>query len=128
MGKVTGLSGLSTGEWYYCSDSTAGLLSLTQGATIVNPIGRALSATELMVFPMRADLVQPSTDGLTNRSEYDSANSAYLYTGRAARGSVTSGAVWRISRFDFNTGTVTFADGDELYNNIFDNREGLSYS
>ena len=128
MGKVTGLSQLSVGEWYYVSDSTAGLLSLTQGATIVNPIGRALSATELMVFPMRADLVQPSVDGLTNRAEYDSTNSSYLYTGRASRGSLTSDAVWRISRYDFETGTVTTADGDSLYDNIYDNRESLSYS
>ena len=128
MGKVTGLSGLSASEWYYASDSTAGLLSLTQGATIVNPIGRALSATELMVFPMRADLVQPSTDGLTNRAEYDSTNSAYLYTGRASRGSLTSDAVWRISRYDFGNGEVLYADGDQLYNNVYDNREGLSYS
>lgn len=128
QGVVSGYTGLSVGGWYYVSDSTDGELSLTQGATIVNPVGLAITSESLMVFPLRADLVTPSVDGLTSRSEFDSSNSAYLYTGRAARGTATSAASWRISRFDFGTGAVTFADGDQLYDNVFDNRESLSYS
>ena len=126
-GKITGLSGFTTGNWYFVSDSTAGALSLSPGTTIVNPIAIALSTSALLVIPMRADQAT-EIYGLTSRSEFDSVSSAYMYTGRAARGSGTASAVWKISRYDYNDGTILFADGDELYNNIWDNREALSYS
>ena len=128
MGKIPDLSGLSTGDWYYVSDSTPGLLTTTAGSTYINPIGRAVSSTELFVFPMRADQVQPTVDGLTTQSAYDSVNTQYFYTGRAVVGSSEASAVWKISRFDFSDGSITFEDGDQLYDNEWTDREAGSYS
>jgi len=51
------------------------------------------------------------------------------YVGKAAIGSATDAARWQIMSIDETSGTVvTFADGDDNYNNIWDSREELSYS
>jgi len=61
--------------------------------------------------------------------QIDSGDSNIEYVGTAAIGSATSAAVWKIKRINYTTGTVIeYADGDESFNNIFDNRESLSYS
>ena len=59
--------------------------------------------------------------------------SGTTYVGRAAPGSATSVAAWQISRVVVvvgppNTTTITWADGDNKSNNIWDNRAALSYS
>ena len=52
------------------------------------------------------------------------------YIGEAVLGSATSGALWRIQTIDDTTSetVVKWADGDQLFNNIWDNRASLSYS
>ena len=127
LGQIKNLTGVTAGNWYYVSDTNPGELSLSPGTTYINPILFSLTDTTGLVLPFRADAVTESY-GQTSRSEYDSINSAYLYTGRATRGSASSASVWKISRFDFGDGSITYADGDELYDNIWDNRESLSYS
>ncbi|MEB3151421.1 MAG: hypothetical protein VKL60_20680 [Sphaerospermopsis sp.] len=81
--------------------------------------------------------IKLSPDGSieTDSSEFainvqvDSGDSAVYYIGKAAIGSLTSEAVWQISRVDESTGTVIeWADGDGSFNNIFDNREALTYA
>jgi hypothetical protein len=60
----------------------------------------------------------------------DEVNKNLSYFGFAAIGSSQSAAVWKISRLQ-KTGTVTllqYADGDELFDNIWNNRASLSYS
>lgn len=60
----------------------------------------------------------------------DQASSSITYVGRSVAGSATSSAVWQITRYTLS-GTQTIgaqADGDFLFNNIWDNRTGLSYS
>jgi len=126
-GEVTGLSGLTDGEWYYVSDTTAGLLTLTESSIYSNPILIATSATTGIVLSLRAQDIGGSAAVVT-RSDYDSTNLQYLYTGTADTGSATSSAVWRISRYDFANGTIEYADGNENYDNIYDNRELLTYS
>ena len=79
----------------------------------------------------------PTDRGLVSRNlkvEYaiqiDEASSTITYAGYAAVGTATSAASWRIKRISIS-GTVTsitFADGDANYNNIWDNRAALSYS
>jgi hypothetical protein len=56
-----------------------------------------------------------------------------LYIGRAEPGSVTSGAVWSISKSVIESGldndtSQTWADGDSNFDNVWDDRLGLSYS
>lgn len=45
-------------------------------------------------------------------------------------GIATSGAVWRIKKIDESTGvtTIKWADGDTLFNNIWNNRVSLTYN
>ena len=52
------------------------------------------------------------------------------YIGEALPGTVTSAALWRIKRM-VETGpdiVITWADGDANFNNVWDDRAGLSYS
>ncbi len=53
----------------------------------------------------------------------------YTYVGYARPNTLTSEAKWKIKRIDSTVGVeVLWADGDALYNNIFDNYLTLSYS
>jgi hypothetical protein len=59
----------------------------------------------------------------------DSSDVNVQYIGKAAPGTATSAPSWQIKKVDETTGTqITFADGDALFDNIWDNRESLSYS
>lgn len=52
------------------------------------------------------------------------------YVGTAAHGTATSAAAWQIMKIA-TVGTITtisYADGDDNYDNVWDNRASLSYS
>lgn len=54
-----------------------------------------------------------------------------LYRGEAAPGSAESSAVWRIRKIVIGSDgdvTQTFADGDENFDNIWNDRLSLTYS
>ena len=55
-----------------------------------------------------------------------------IYKGWAQPGSLTNAPVWRIQRLTFTGAdddlTVEWADGDGEFDNIWDNRAGLTYS
>lgn len=58
----------------------------------------------------------------------NSSNAAILYTGEAVIGASTASPVWRICKIDTSNGVnIKYADGDEEFNNIYDNRESLTY-
>lgn len=50
-----------------------------------------------------------------------------VYTCEAAPGSLSSAAVWRISKKVTATGVTTWANGDGNFDNIADNRAALTY-
>ncbi len=59
----------------------------------------------------------------------DSGDNNILYVGEAPIGSATSSAVWRIQRWDITTGAIKkWADGNSNFDNIWDNRETLTYN
>lgn len=61
--------------------------------------------------------------------QVDPASSTVTYIGQAKPGTATSSALWRVKKIDTTTGTViTFADGDDLFDNVWDNRASLPYS
>jgi hypothetical protein len=94
-GELTGLTGLTTGEVYFLSPTTAGLLVTTEPTTIGQvsvPIGVASSATTMYVAPKRGSIV-----GGTNAR---------------AQVSLTSGAVTNVQ----NVGTM---DAGELTGWVF---------
>lgn len=72
------------------------------------------------------------TDG--SSSDYvvkiDEVSASVTYIGRAAIGSAEAAAVWQIQKLDKVTTVLTigWADGDTLFNNIWNNRASLSYS
>lgn len=52
-----------------------------------------------------------------------------IYIGYAEIGAATSSAVWKVKRIVTTGGaTITWADGDDNYDNIWDDRTTLTYS
>jgi hypothetical protein len=67
---------------------------------------------------------------LEKQIDDDSSDSTICYLGEADPGSDTSDAVWRIKRI-VDTGdsiSVEWADGNGNFDNVYDDREGLSYT
>jgi hypothetical protein len=76
-----------------------------------------------------------ANDSVTSYSpEYktivDEASTTITYVGKAVAGSATSASVWQVSKYTVSGNTLvqTTADGDFLFNNVFDNRASLTYS
>ena len=57
-------------------------------------------------------------------------DASVMYVGTAAPGSALSGAVWRIKRITTIGAdlAIEWADGDTNFNNVWDNRTGLTYT
>jgi hypothetical protein len=52
-----------------------------------------------------------------------------LYIGHAEIASLTSSAVWKIRKIETTSGAIiTWADGNDDYDNVWDNRAALAYS
>ena len=63
--------------------------------------------------------------------EIDVASSTVTYIGAAARGVSSSEASWKIQRHTSTAGgslSIQWADGDNNFDNIWDNRASLTYS
>lgn len=68
-----------------------------------------------------------TTEGLATR--FDSSASPLIYLGQAVPGSLTSAAAWQVQRIDVTSGVIIlFADGDQSFDNIWDDRASLAYS
>lgn len=63
------------------------------------------------------------------RKEIDDVGGTVLYIGEASPGTATSAASWRIKRITFtgDDASTVWADGDENFDNIWDNRASLTY-
>ncbi len=65
--------------------------------------------------------------------EFDDTESCRFYIGEATTGSPTTSAVWRIRLLTEKTGTndgdlnIIFADGDQEFDNIWDNRGTINF-
>lgn len=62
--------------------------------------------------------------------QFDGESSTVNYVGEASFGAATSAAVWRIKKITYSGSSlnITWADGNDEYDNIWDNRASLSYS
>lgn len=60
----------------------------------------------------------------------DGVGGGITYVGKAATGSATSSAVWQIQKITESGAdtTIQWADGDNSFDNIWDNRLSLTYS
>jgi hypothetical protein len=66
----------------------------------------------------------------TSTFDYD-VNGNLIYSGKAAIGSGKDAAAWQIRKLIYVDSVLTdiqYADGDQLFNNIWNNRAALSYS
>ena len=80
-----------------------------------------------LITPSNPLPVQSDGDFAIN-TQVNSGDSNIEYIGTAAIGSATSAAVWKIKKVNYTTGTVIeYADSNENFDNIFDNRESLTY-
>lgn len=79
---------------------------------------------------------QPATESTlaatyAMRGDYD-INGNLIYLGRASIASATSSALWQLRKLTYdvngNLVSITWADGDQNYNNVWDNRASYSYS
>jgi YD repeat-containing protein len=65
------------------------------------------------------------------RMDYDVSDNL-IFIGRADIASVTSAAVWQIQKLSYDVSgnplSIIWADGNEEFDNIWDNRNSLSYS
>jgi len=62
--------------------------------------------------------------------DYDGSGNI-IYQGKALPGASKASAVWQIKKLVYsgsNVSDIQWADGDILFDNIWDNRAGLSYS
>lgn len=65
-----------------------------------------------------------------SRLAYDS-DSQIQYQGFAEPGSATSGSVWQIREFTYSSGdlvSILWADANQAFDNVWDDRAILSYS
>ena len=67
----------------------------------------------------------------TTRTDTDGATPETIYRGAAIPGTATSAALWRMEEITIAADgdvTILFADGNDSFDNIWDNRASLSYS
>lgn len=91
-----------------------------------------LSAKRVAIFQYDAD-TDTLQSGLSERAlatridDTSTANTTYI--GKASIGASASASVWQIAKLDTSSGLIkTWADGDALFNNVWDDRTSLTYS
>lgn len=73
----------------------------------------------------------PQSDGLKLSKRLDYVDSLHFYLGEAVPGSLDTAPVWRICYVAMSsTGnlTMTWADGNSNFDNVWSNRAALTYS
>jgi len=116
-------------------DNTDASNSDTVGATIIGADGNIITDT---VVGLKKGLdvnvisdINVTTSATPEELSYiDQYSDTVFYFGYAAIGSVTSGAVWKITRLTIS-GTIVkteYAAGVSTYTQVWDNRTSLSYS
>lgn len=67
--------------------------------------------------------------GGQNALRFDDSANPILYLGEAAPGTTDSQALWRIQRITTGAGvTIEWADGNDYFDNVWDDRAALSYA
>ena len=84
---------------------------------------------ELAISSELGSLYRTSVDGNEVAMRLDKTTTPdVIYQGWAAPGTLTSAASWKIRKMDLTSGVIiTWADGNTYFDNIFNNRENLSY-
>lgn len=83
------------------------------------------TATARYISCDSAGNIATSSAGLALRLDE---GATYTYIGEAQPGALTSAASWRIKRMTNSDSTIVWADGNNSFDNIWDNRASLTYS
>ena len=107
---------------YYVPTEDVALVSVSAGNILIDGSFPILQSGDIITIIVSA-IDEES-------SKVDEVSIDITYIGKAALGTASSTAAWKIIKM-VTTGTVTenlYADGDASYNNIWDDRASLSYS
>lgn len=109
----------NTLAWEPASGSTTGTLVSVSNFPATQPVSGTVTVTQPLDTRSKAYSIR-----------IDPASSTVTYYGYATVGSSEAAAVWQIKKKSVSGSitSYTFADGDELYDNVWANRAGLSYS
>lgn len=93
------------------------------GSNLINEVTGTVVGNKFLI-----DTNSSKTSYSIRTDETTTANT--IYVGYAAIGSAESGSVWKIFKILDSSGnlTITYADGDAEFDNIWDNRASLTYS
>jgi len=106
----------------------AASISVQSAGDVVTVEAQPSTVVTVVEATTAIDVVLASED-YVDEAARDSADPDLVYGGRAAtEGASTAAAVWQILRVVVSTGVVDYADGDVLFDNVWDDRESLSYS
>lgn len=74
------------------------------------------------------DVIAAGSSGFATR--IDDAGSGVTYVGKAVPGTATATAAWQVQKILEATGdtTITWADGNDSFDNVWNDRASLSYS
>lgn len=102
----------------------------TTSVTITDVGGKQSLDVNVTALTLSADDDRVESRSMPMAVRLDEASSTVTYVGEAVEGSADSGALWRIKRMSAS-GTVTtisWADGNSNFDNIWDNRASLTYT
>lgn len=136
--KVTLLDGKEEVEWFFLDEVknqptwTNDMAGLTIAIDdITTWIGSIISGAETILSSILLELQQIEDNTSFNGKllEWDTVGNV-TYLGYAVPGSLTSNAVWAIKRFieSGNDGSAKWADGNNSFDNVWNNRLSLTYS
>jgi len=97
--------------------------------TIAGPV--TVEATDLDIRDLDASIDSVAVESIDYAKQYIDVGGGIAYYGVAVIGSATGSPVWKICKLDESTpGTliITWADGNNNYDNILDNHASLPYS
>jgi hypothetical protein len=104
---------------YNFADATIGGTAATNVLTLDYDTTTMSDSDELQVYYDMGSLVQ----------RIDEASATITYIGYAQDGSSIADAVWSIKRIDTSSGTtIEWADGNNNFDNVWDNRAALTYN
>lgn len=126
------------------ADAANALLLATQASTDITALDLRLDSAEADIVALyaadtaldaRVDVLEAALAEMNmnyaTRLDQDASPPTFSYFGIAAVGSAEASAVWRIKKMVFGLDgdvTVTWADGDDNFDNVWTNRAALSYS
>lgn len=124
------MAGLPVNEISENGFYNVGIPPMVQFRVIVTELtsGSVFAAVNSTVITDRSQTLAAVTSLPTYATRVDEVSSSISYVGKAATGADTSLPLWQIQKIDTSSGLVlTWADGDSKFDNVWDDRAGLTF-